>query len=106
MTCIKCLKRLETIFKPAKDVRKDFIMNLYSAIKLKCEVSSGVVSERQQPSFVELVAKYNLLLSQGGAIEVLGESFVFSSCKWAVMEFVSKIIPTDLSDTIVCKETL
>jgi len=47
-----------------------------------------------------------LLLSQGGAIDLLGENFISSSCKWAVIDFANKITPAELSDTIVCKETL
>jgi hypothetical protein len=58
------------------------------------------------PSFLEIVAKYNLLLSQGGALEVLGEDFVSTSCKWVVMDFGNSILPADLTDTVVCKEIL
>lgn len=52
------------------------------------------------------MAKYNLILSHGGALEFMGENFVTTSGKWTVLEFASKILPSDISDTMVCKETL
>jgi len=36
-TAIRSLKRLEIIFKPARELRKDFITNLFKTIKQKSQ---------------------------------------------------------------------